>query len=228
MKRFALALAAAASFLAAAPPARATSLTANSTVTPSSMTLSGGTLIDSRSATLTATDNAFTATVVSGVYREAGGTLSFLYQIINDGSSSDAIHRVTNSAFTGFTTDVGYSSSAVGGPFSVAITAANPMHADRSGGLTGERVVGFAVDNAAGSSTDWIKQGQTSPILVIRTDATNYIDGVTSVIDGGVASFTTFAPAAVPEPASAVLLGGCLLGLGAGMWRGGRKNLPGA
>jgi hypothetical protein len=54
------------------------------------------------------------------------------------------------------------------------------------------------------------RSSQVKPrrILIISTNALNYTDGFSSVIDGGVMTVASFEPAApVPEPASLALLG---------------------
>jgi hypothetical protein len=56
--------------------------------------------------------------------------------------------------------------------------------------------------------------GETSPVLVISTNAMLFTAGNASVIDGGVTTVAAFEPAAVPGPASLLLLGGGLLALG--------------
>jgi len=204
--------------LLAASPARATDLPPGSVVPTSNEVLSGGTLIASAS-TPVSFAGSFNATLVTGVYREASGNLTFLYQVTNSSGSPDPLHRVTATDFTGYTTDAGYSSSGVGGPFTTAITSGNPLNADRSGGPASDRVVGFS---NFGSSFGGINPGQTSPILVIRTNAHTFAPGTANVIDGGVASGPAFRP--TPEPASAVILGGCVAGLmGAVGLRRGRK-----
>jgi hypothetical protein len=54
---------------------------------------------------------------------------------------------------------------------------------------------------------DGIDPGVEARFVYVFTDAKNYIKGSASVINGGVASVDTFAPAPVPEPASIAVLG---------------------
>src|SRR5207249_3312171 len=86
-----------------------------------------------------------------------------------------------------------------------------PVSADRT--VVGN-VVGFSYNPPVSAN---IQPGQTSYVLVIGTDATNFGPGNASVIDGGVTTVASFAPvgpaAAVPEPASLLLFGGGLVTL---------------
>jgi hypothetical protein len=71
------------------------------------------------------------------------------------------------------------------------------------------RVVGFGFVTPA--VLEGIDPGETSMILVIRTNATLYTGGVSNAIDGATATVRTFSPLAttvsiVPEPASLLLL----------------------
>lgn len=156
--------------------------------------------------------NAFySGTLSAAVVENAGGTLDFYYQITNNGSSIHSLSRNTDSLFallagpTVFTTDVFYRTDDAGLPalFEVGDAGATPTEADRS--LDGS-VVGF--DFQPGSLA--INPGETSMILVIRTDATAFTGGFSSVLNGLPASVLTFGPAVVaapiPEPASLLLL----------------------
>jgi hypothetical protein len=63
--------------------------------------------------------------------------------------------------------------------------------------------------------------GSYSDLLIIRTDATSYTTGTIGFTDGGNSTgLSGFAPGSNPEPASVVLLAGCLACLGAvGLWQ---------
>lgn len=147
-------------------------------------------------------------TLTSAVYREAGGTLDFYYQVANSASSASAIARETDTNFVGFTTSLGYRTdgSTLAGGFVNGTVA--PVLGDVNGIGT---VVGFHFDL---TDANKIAAGQTSTALVISTNATNYTAGNAAVIDGGTQTVAAFQPApGVPEPGTMVLLGAGLLAL---------------
>jgi hypothetical protein len=157
----------------------------------------------------------FEGTVTSMVYADpsepsfAGNPagLDFVYQLTNntDGMTpDDPIDRLSLSSFASFQTDVDY----LGGTGNVA-----PTTADRSS-IPGS-IVGFNFPVGA-----MVGIGQNTDYLVVETDASTYVQGTASVIDGGTGSTHSDAPVAatvltVPEPATFGLLavvGGMLLG----------------
>jgi hypothetical protein len=161
----------------------------------------------------------YTGSLTAAVLRNAGGTLDFYFQITNDAGSIDSLSRETDSVYRSlappqvFTTSVFYRTDDAGLPgiFTPGDVNAKPLTADRSANA---RVVGFnflpppiVPIPIPGEGID---PGETSMILVIRTNAVNFTGGVSSVIDGTTSTVRTFSPqatvATVPEPASLLLL----------------------
>jgi len=173
--------------------AKAVVIMPNQALATTGVTSFGGPLeADSGPVAFTGTDTfnnvVFTGVLDTKVYSDTGG-LDFVYQFSNNANSADAIQRMTASGFDGYTTDADYiTGTGATGPFLVS----------RS---TNGDVVGFDFLSSAP-----VGQGQTSDILVIKTDATNYIASTVSVQDGGNANVFSYAPVAVPEPVSAALV----------------------
>ncbi len=138
----------------------------------------------------------FTASYMQWVYADPTNTwcancLDFVYQFTNNGG--DPNERFSMFNFTGFLIDVGTNPFGVHDPTTIDRSANGP-------------VVGFNFPAA-----DQISAGQTTPLLVIETNALNYTDGYVSAQDGTAGYGFAYAPAApVPEPSSLALLGGSL------------------
>ena len=143
----------------------------------------------------------FTGTLFAAVVQEVSGTLSFYYQVHNDLTSPDALERFTNQSFAGFTTDVDYRTDGLAG-IAIHPLSANPV------GTVGSR---FATRNSTGAVVGFtmpstgITQGADSYWHYIRTNATQYTNGSTALLNGGIATVTTFAPL-VPEPTTLALV----------------------
>ena len=145
----------------------------------------------------------WTGTLSSAVYRNDEGFIDFYYQISNTtvAPEDDTLTRSAHVDFTGFTTDVYYITTP--GSF-IACTACpggffldgteEPDSADRKVDST----VGF--DFAPTSAGEGVDPGEVSFVYVIRTNATNYTQGGSSMSNGGTANVITFQPAVVPEP----------------------------
>jgi hypothetical protein len=164
-------------------------------VAPPSVLTESGVLIPATFLIEPFSTSSYSGTFTTAVFRQASGTLDFLYGVSSDPSSIDNIERLTATNFTGFTTDVGFETS--GG---IA-----PIEADRS---VGGNTVGFNF----GLPPVGIAHGQSSDILIIRTNATGYRPGIANIIDGNIASVDAWAPS--PEPVSSSLLLGGLFGVG--------------
>jgi hypothetical protein len=136
----------------------------------------------------------FSGTLVSTVWANdtsnpfAGG-LTFTYRLNNNGSSPDPLDRFTLSSYAGFQTDASY--------FGAGIVPASAVR-NPSGNQ-----ISF---NFTGLFEGTLTPGLSSPLLIIQTDSTGWQNSSAAVINSSSANVATFAPLAVPEPASAALL----------------------
>ena len=148
----------------------------------------------------------------TAVFRNAGGLMDFYFQFSNNLASSDAIKRLTDSSFGSFTTDVGYRTdlpTELSSQGWILGTRQNPASADRTSLGT---VVGFNFQdpNNAGAV---VNPGETTAILVVKTNAVNYTLGNSGIIDGSTTNSPNYVPTTAPEPASMAMIGGGLIAL---------------
>jgi hypothetical protein len=158
----------------------------------------------------------FLTKVNYAVYKEAGGTEDFLFQVQNLGGID--IHLLSNSTYAGYAiTGLLQLTTAAGLPaVFVAPTApaSTPGSFITSAPLVGPTTVSFSMTLPAGFDSN---------IMVIQTNASSWSHlGASTVADGGDATvppIVTVQPAGavvagVPEPASMLLAVGCFAGLG--------------
>jgi hypothetical protein len=163
-----------------------------------------GTLLASLIAPFTTGNGFSSGTLTSAVYREAGGTLDFYYQVTNNMTSTncgtaghppcDALSRETDSVFSTFLTQLAFRTNGhLSGSLFVDGTVP-PASADRNS--PGGDVIGFSFSPISSA----IAPGTTSNVLIISTNATNFRAGSATVSDGSVATIASFEPTGTPIP----------------------------
>jgi hypothetical protein len=197
-----------ATLLVAPATSQAALLVPGGIVNPDLLVGPAGTLVASALSPLIAGGDLI-ANVRSAVVRNAGGTLDFYYQVGNSGLSATSLSLVNNESFATFATDVFFRLG--------------------NGGLDIFRDDGKGIPTTVARSADGVNvafnffgplnsfklnPGEISRILVVRTDATNFAPGLTTITPT-FASGASFAPAgAIPEPASLLLLGSAFAAAG--------------
>jgi hypothetical protein len=156
--------------------------------------------------------NGLGQSLASGNFREIvvvdhiTGFLDFVYEFEVTSTTTDVVDRMSTGSYAGFTTDVGVCPSC---PDVVALNApqdgnATPSTVDRSGDGT---TIGFNFSGGVSGPT-----GDTYD-LIIATDAPNFTNGSTQLIDNGTANLVGYAPAPAPEPGTLTLFGSGLIAL---------------
>jgi len=182
---------------ALAPLAQANVLVTGSTASPDVFNPIVGTTVATSSGLLVAPDGDFTTSFTTSVISDPANNfcancLDFVYAFTNNGPDDNG--RYTMGVFSTWKTDVGY------------VTAAGviPNQVERS--ANGNNI---AFDFAG---SDNVMTGQSTVLLVIETNATDFAPGRVSAQNNVTANGSAFQPA-VPEPSSLALLGSGVLGL---------------
>jgi hypothetical protein len=143
---------------------------------------------------------AYSGTLTSTVYNNdannpfGANKLTFTYLLSNNANSRDAIERMVTNNFQGYQVDV-------------AINGAGraPSTADRSASGVG---VGWDWTNAPA-----IIPGTSSTLLVVHSDATQFVPSTDNIINTFPALVASLGPSPIPEPATLGLAGFGLLAL---------------
>ncbi|HEY6988633.1 MAG TPA: hypothetical protein VH369_09630 [Bryobacteraceae bacterium] len=188
--------------------ATASVLTPGSSGAPDPFSNAGWTLLATTGSQALSTGT-FTANATASVYSDSANTfcsgcLDFVYMVTRTGGN-DPIERITAANFAGYMVDAGVVTSSPG-------FAPDSVNRSADGGVIG---FNYLTTNLTGTDS--------TQLLVIQTNATNYMAGMLSVQDGQTANGVGFQPAAAtPEPVSMTLLGGGLALLGGARLR--KKN----
>lgn len=134
----------------------------------------------------------FTGVYRVAVFQLADNTLSFEFVFRSDDTSDQSISNATMHGFTGWATDVDFVTD-FGGDVS-------PESASRSG--SGDDVA-FHFTSTSG----FVNPGQLTYQMYVNTNATAFTDSTLDIEADGGATVASFAPTAVPEPASLAILG---------------------
>jgi len=209
-KRVLLAASAAFAMVAAAPAAHAIVLSPGTSGSPDLLGLGAGSTLVADTGMLSFSNIAFSGMIDEWVYKDTANTfgsgdLTWIIQVANSSTSTDAIGRVTAGNFAGFMTDVGDNGGA---------NAPDLVDRDTPG-----HTIGFSWAETGG-----LLVGDTSDLLFIDTNATRFVPGTLAVIDSETSDLTGFQPSAVPEPATWAMMLIGFAGLGVAGYRGSRKS----
>jgi hypothetical protein len=169
-----------------------------------------GTLLASLSAPFTTANGTTSGTLVSAVYREAGGTLDFYYQVTISTTAGnvsgaggcghgggqpacDPISRETDTDFSTWITSLAFRTDGglVNGTTGFVNGTVPPVTGDRNS--PGGNVIGWSFSPPDSAK---IRPGTISNILVISTNATHFKAGNATVLDGSGVMVASFAPSA--------------------------------
>jgi hypothetical protein len=216
-KRLALAIVPVLALLMSARGAEAVPLFPGTSVIPDAVVFTGAEVVlASKVVTWTAIQH--TGTVRAAVLNEGAanplGGLTFVYQLVNSSTSQSPVGRTTDFNFGSFLTHAHISvngGTLAGGIFTDGTQG--PQTVDRT---SDGNVVGWSFTGVGVPESQKLDPGETSLVMIIRTNAPDWDPGFTSVINGGTDDVDTFQPAprpAIPEPAALLLFGTVLAGI---------------
>jgi hypothetical protein len=178
--------------LVAAPVAASTCIPYGGTCSPDDFSgQAAGTLVTATGAPFT--DGAFDGSYAAAVYQESGGTLDFYIQVALAADSTDGITDIVSPGLQDVLADMGFRAdgSTVGVYFVDGSVA--PTSVTRA---------------ASGDSVDWdvvgLNPGDTSTVLEVKTNTTQYSSGTIEITNGGnTLDETGFEPVVTPISSSA-------------------------
>lgn len=198
-----------------APRAEAIIIAPGETNTPEDQLFDGGTELDSVYYEVQGISGAevlrYNAIMAAAVFRNTGGTLDFYYQVANLGDGeNDFLGRVTANDFNDgaiWVTDV---REITDGSTVTCDACPSGFFSDGTEDATnaGRSLDGAVVSfNYSPDGDTQIQPGETTLLLLIRTNATEYVPGAFSIINGATVDEEAFQPAidGVPEPGSLAL-----------------------